>query len=259
LIALTLALASIATLAADDVWVIREDGVGPAKIGMTISQLNTVLGEKFAMPREKDDQACFDVQPTKHSHISFMIEDGRLSRVDVDAPGISTTEGIQVGDSEAKAQRVYGSRLKVEPHHSIDEGHYLTVRSRDGRYGTRFETEKGKIRVSVPAVKFYGLSVRKLAYWNNRTLFPERWSTQRAGQIHTRAAAGMFDSSSVGLIGHIGSRGIVNGVAVHDQLDAAVSLPPLRRIIGSYRLRFPEPPRGHQGPGHALFGQEIPH
>ena len=145
LIVLTLALASIGTLTADDVWVIREDGVGPAKVGMTLSQLNTVLGEKFAMPIEKDGQACFDVQSTKHPHVSFMIEDGHFSRVDVDAPGITTTEGVQVGDSEAKALRVYGPRLKVEPHHYIDDGHYLTVRSSNGRYGMRFETEKGKI------------------------------------------------------------------------------------------------------------------
>jgi hypothetical protein len=142
---LTLALASIAALAAADAWVVREDGVGPAKVGMTLSQLNTVLGEKFAMPIEKDGQACFAVQPTKHPNVSFMIEDGHLSRVDVDAPGITTTEGVQVGDSEAKALRVYGPRLKVEPHHYIDDGHYLTVRSSNGRYGIRIETEKGKI------------------------------------------------------------------------------------------------------------------
>jgi hypothetical protein len=150
-----LTLASIATLHADDVWVIREDGVGPAKIGMALSQLNTVLGEKFTKPSEKGEEgeggdACFYAKPTKHPHVSFMIENGQLARVDVDAPGICTMEGIQVGDSESKALRVYGTGLKVEPHQYIDEGHYLTIRSRDGRYGMRFETEKGKI------TSFYG-------------------------------------------------------------------------------------------------------
>jgi hypothetical protein len=145
-----LAFASIATLPADIAWVVREDGVGPAKVGMTLPQLNTALGEKFAMPTDEDGQGCFYVHPAKHSHISFMFLDGRLSRVDVDAPGISTTEGIQVGDFEAKALRVYGPRMKVEPHQYIDDGHYLTARSRDGRFGVRFETEKGKI------TQFYG-------------------------------------------------------------------------------------------------------
>ena len=73
---LMLALASIAVLAADDAWIVREDGIGPVKVGMTLPQLNAVLGQKFAMPAAKDDQSCFDVQPAKHPHVSFMIEDG---------------------------------------------------------------------------------------------------------------------------------------------------------------------------------------
>ncbi len=126
---------------------IRQDGVGPVTIGMTLPQLNAVLHETFSMPRNKDDQGCFYVKPTRHAHIAFMIEDAHLSRVDVDGPGISTAEGIQVGDSEERARRVYGARMKVEPHKYIEDGHYLTVRSTDGRYGIRFETEKGKIQM----------------------------------------------------------------------------------------------------------------
>jgi hypothetical protein len=141
-----IALFGMSMVQVDEDWVIREDGVGPVKIGMTVPELNTVLHQRFSMPKDKDEQACFYVKPTKHPHIAFMIEDGRLSRADVDGPGISTAEGIQVGDSEEHAHRVYGPRLKVEPHKYIDDGHYLTVRSTDGRYGIRFETEKGKIQ-----------------------------------------------------------------------------------------------------------------
>jgi hypothetical protein len=150
-----LVVANIATVHADDAWVIREDGVGPAKIGMTLPQLNAVLGEKFTKPSEKGEEgeggdACFYVNPSKRPHVSFMIENGRLARVDVNAPGIHTLEGIQVGDAESKVQRVYGARVKVEPHKYNDDGHYLTIPSRDGRYGMRFETDKGKITT------FYG-------------------------------------------------------------------------------------------------------
>ena len=35
--------------------------------------------------------------------------------------------------------------MKVTAHTYVDDGHYLTVRSSDGHYGVRFETEKGKI------------------------------------------------------------------------------------------------------------------
>jgi len=124
---------------------VRQDGVGPVKIDMKLSDLNTLLHEKFSMPENKDDQGCFYLNPTKHPHIAFMMEDGRLVRVDVDGPGVLTAQGIQVGDFEARALQVYGSGMKVQPQ-KYTEGHYLTVRSSSGRFGIRFETDKGKIQ-----------------------------------------------------------------------------------------------------------------
>jgi hypothetical protein len=129
-----------------DVWVVREDGVGPVKIGMSLPQLNAALHERFAMPEAKEDQGCFYVTSTKHPVVSFMIEDGVVVRVDVDGAGLSTAEGIEVGDSEARARKIYGSKMKVEPHqYTGPEGHYLTIRSENGKLGIRFETDKGKI------------------------------------------------------------------------------------------------------------------
>lgn len=127
---------------AGDGWVVRQDGIGPVKIGMTLSQLNAALHERFAMPESKEDQGCFYVTPTKHPQVSFMIENKRLVRLDVDKSGVATTKGVQVGDSEEHVKQVYGPRLKVEPHHYTD-GHYLTLRS--GDYGIRFETDQGKV------------------------------------------------------------------------------------------------------------------
>jgi hypothetical protein len=142
-----------------EVWVVRADGVGPVKIGMTLSQLNTALHEKFSIPESSDEQGCFFVNTPSHPGILFMIENGRLVRVDVVKPGVSTSEGIQVGDSEELAQKAYDTRLSVEPHaYSSKEGHYLTVRSAKGRYGIRVETDKGKITV------FYAGRFRAIHY-----------------------------------------------------------------------------------------------
>ena len=74
-----------------------------------------------------------------------MIEDRKLVRIDVSALGVATSSGIQVGDSESRARQAYGSRMKVTPHKYVDTGHYLTMRSTDGHYGIRFETDNGKI------------------------------------------------------------------------------------------------------------------
>ena len=129
-----------------DVWIVREDGIGPVKIGMKLRQLNSALQEKFEMPEDTSDQGCFYVTSTKHPAVKFMIEDGALSRIDVDRAGISTAEGVQVGDSEARVREVYGSRMKVEPSkYGGPRGHFLTIRSDSGGLGIRFETEKGKV------------------------------------------------------------------------------------------------------------------
>jgi hypothetical protein len=148
-IALVLAAAvtSSAFSGTNDRWIVRPDSFGPVKIGMTLEQVNAVLHENFSVPEHNEDQGCFYVAPKMHPHVAFMIENGRLVRIDVDTPDVPTPEGVQVGDSEQRAKNVYGTRLKIEPHaYTSDEGgHYLTVRSQDGRYGTRFETDGKKI------------------------------------------------------------------------------------------------------------------
>jgi hypothetical protein len=57
-----------------------------------------------------------------------MIENGKLSRIDVNKRGAMTDRGIRVGDTEAMVRKAYGSKLKTEPHaYTGDEGgHYLT-------------------------------------------------------------------------------------------------------------------------------------
>ncbi len=126
---------------------VRPDGVGPVKVGMTLDQLNMTLHEHFRMPVNNEDLGCFYVKPKSHPTLAFMIEDGHFVRVDVDEPGIATEKAVRVGDSEDQIKRAYGAEVNVEPSkYTGDEGgHYLTVRSTDGKYGIRFETEKRKI------------------------------------------------------------------------------------------------------------------
>jgi hypothetical protein len=125
---------------------VRSDGVGPLKVGMTIHQLRTALNENFSLPKDKDEQGCFYVNPSKHPKLNLMILGGRFARVDVDERGTLTSEGIQIGNTEAHAKRVYGHKLKITPHaYTAPEGHYLTVLSKHGAYGIRFETDHGKI------------------------------------------------------------------------------------------------------------------
>ena len=145
LILAVLPLLSLSTSLGDEVWVVGLDGVGPVRIGMTLAQLNKALDEKFETPAAKDQADCFYVTTSKPAKLLFMMLEGRVARIDVREPGIKTASGIQVGDSEAQARKVYGARLKVEPQKYVEHGHYLTVNSSDGRRGIRFEAAGGKI------------------------------------------------------------------------------------------------------------------
>jgi hypothetical protein len=143
---------------ADREWIVRDTGVGPAKIGMTLQQLNKALDENFSLQIAKDEQCSF-VFPSQHTNTGLMIVDGKFVRTEIDIRGVSTSAGIQVGDSEARVKKVYGSRVKVEPHaYDGPEWHYLTVRSEDGRYGIRFETDGIKV------VMFYAGTYKAIQY-----------------------------------------------------------------------------------------------
>jgi hypothetical protein len=88
-----------------------------------------------------------------------MIENAKLVRVDVIKRGVATAEGIQVGDSEERAVRIYGGRLKVETRAYLEEpAHFLTLKSGDGKYGIRFETDKDKVE------SFYGGTFEAIQY-----------------------------------------------------------------------------------------------
>ena len=146
---------------AADNWEFLPDGVGPIKVGMKLSELKADLHLSYSIEwaQDSDQKTCFYASLHSHSGISLMILNGRVARVDIDNRDTQTLEGIHNGDSERHALSVYGKRIKVTPHaYTGPEGHYLTVRAPDGRYGIRFETDKGTI------VRFYSGRVDAISY-----------------------------------------------------------------------------------------------
>ena len=126
-------------------WVLHEDGIGPVKIAMTKPQLNAALREKLSEEGESGSESCYYLASHKHPHIGFMMIDERLVRIDVNGANVPTPAGIRVGDSEAHVKKIYGPAVKIDAHQYIDDGHYLTVRSKNGKNGIRFETDKGRV------------------------------------------------------------------------------------------------------------------
>lgn len=144
-------------LQAQEPWVVRYEGLGPVRIGMSKARLTALLHEKL---KEADDgsDSCYYLESSKHPDLRFMMVDNKLARIDVEKRGVTASTGLRVGDTEKQTFSAYGSDLKVEPHKYIDDGHYLTSRSKSGRYGIRFESEKGKI------IAFYAGTFEAIQY-----------------------------------------------------------------------------------------------
>jgi hypothetical protein len=137
-------LTSATSVAAADL--VRPDGVGALRVGMTIPALERVLKQRIEVPKDPEDGHCFYAEPKAHPKLSLMIESGRLRRIDIREAGVATNDGIQVGDSVEKVKAKYGTRLKIEPHfYSGPEDKYLTVTFSSGRLATRFETHNDLI------------------------------------------------------------------------------------------------------------------
>jgi hypothetical protein len=132
--------------AAPKQWALRFDGAGPVKIGMSLDQLNATLSGSFSVPEDEEEKDCFYAESSQHPGIAFMIQDGRVTRIDVTKSTIATASGIRVGDAEERVKKAYGARIKVEAHaYTGPQGHYLTLYSHDRRFGMRFETDGQKV------------------------------------------------------------------------------------------------------------------
>ncbi len=122
---------------------ITMSGFGHARIGMTVPELERALGRKIDPPKDEEEVRCRYVEPEEiFEGVSFMLLQGRLARIDINSQSIRTLSGARVGDSQASVLSLYGRKLTVSPHkYAAPEGSYLTMFSRDSKYGIRFETD----------------------------------------------------------------------------------------------------------------------
>jgi hypothetical protein len=109
---------------------LRMDGIGSIRVGMTVDQAEQAAEIKLRVDKEFTE-ACryaFPVQGPRN--LAFMSSYGKIVRVDVSPDSrIKTVSGIGVGDTEADVLRVYGDRIKREPHPYLHEtGSYLVYR-----------------------------------------------------------------------------------------------------------------------------------
>lgn len=125
-------------------WVVRADGIGPLKVGVSLATASRTLGEELRVT----EAGCDHVNPTTMPDgILLMVIDDTVARVEVDSTGIRTAEGAQVGDSESRVLELYGARARIEPHkYTYPDGHYVVVTPpSDTLHRLIFETFKGRV------------------------------------------------------------------------------------------------------------------
>ena len=165
-----LLLASCATLpkqadnqveAAMGALVIRPDGIGPWKVGVSYAEISKTAPLELQYSSETTGSA--DEKPTGRGceyfvmaenwpGLGFMFEEDVLTRIDLFDPNGSeelpdpidavTENGVKIGESKAKVVTAYGASMEVTPHPYLDdEGSYLSVMpAGSSPHGIIFET-----------------------------------------------------------------------------------------------------------------------
>jgi hypothetical protein len=132
-------------------WTVTERGYGPLRAGMTLAEARSALGDSLSISAPSDS-ICDHVAPAfakgEDPSVDFMIEEGRIVRIEVGDSTVATAAGARVGDARTRIEALYKGRVRVQPHKYTD-GHYLIVPlgpGADSLFRLVFETdEKGKV------------------------------------------------------------------------------------------------------------------
>ncbi|GIL38315.1 hypothetical protein [Roseiterribacter gracilis] len=127
-------------------WRLTEDGAGPLRFGMTLTEVARIAGPLSS--REEQGSDCEHRVATRApKNLILMFNDERLVRIDVGQPDVHDDHGMHVGSKEDEILHTYRDRkIAVSPHPYLDEdGHYVTVFGRKPDRRLVFETEKGVV------------------------------------------------------------------------------------------------------------------
>ncbi|HEY7410278.1 MAG TPA: hypothetical protein VII13_06035 [Vicinamibacteria bacterium] len=128
---------------APEAWTVTPTGLGPVRVGMTVPEAQRVLGS--ALVALDPEAPCYHVRwDGGPPRVTFMVIDGRIARVNVDAAPTATSAGARVGDSEARVEALYPGQVAVTPHKYTD-GRYLTVTPAEDGHRIVFESDGERV------------------------------------------------------------------------------------------------------------------
>lgn len=130
-------LCNASALAAEPV--LSWDAYGVVQFGKRLSETEKSLGEKATA--DEGEEGCKYVHFKKFPKASFMVEDGIITRADVD-PGVPNSLGVSAGTPMDRVKKKY-PKVIVEPHHYDDAGFYLIFKNKKGKNAIVMEVGDG--------------------------------------------------------------------------------------------------------------------
>jgi hypothetical protein len=140
---------------------ISPEGLGPVKVGMSLSEAAAALGGPLSVNRQAGDGTCFTARPRGSGRgVSFLGTGNRLAHADVFGRSrIRMPEGAGIGTTERQVRSLYPGRVSSSRHVYVRGGRYLSVATADPGRLLIFETNaRGRVtRIragAVPEVRY---------------------------------------------------------------------------------------------------------
>ncbi|WP_293102267.1 hypothetical protein [Moorena sp. SIOASIH] len=126
------------------------NGIGPITVGMTVKEASQAGQVKLVQQTSGgEERGCLFYDPEGIENIGFMVTEGKIARVYISSPEISTLSGVKVGDNLEKVMSVYGKKIEIYPHVYVPGGKYalfVPTDSSDKNYRVMFEANaEGKV------------------------------------------------------------------------------------------------------------------
>jgi hypothetical protein len=130
-------------------WTVDERGLGPLRAGLALPQAGVVLKGAITIAEGEESNLCgYADWPTAPAGVFILVEQGIISRIEVDSASVPTSAGARVGDTEARIDSLYRGRVERQLHPYTD-GRYLIVRAPvaedAGDYRIVFETDGRRV------------------------------------------------------------------------------------------------------------------
>ncbi len=118
-------------------------GLGAMKFGMTPEDAAEAIETVWTGTPEADTESCFLLAPANGPNgVVVTVYNGRIERVDITNPTISTRSGAAVGSTETQLVELFGDKLQTTPYTdgSGNTIEFVPVDESDRDYRVTFET-----------------------------------------------------------------------------------------------------------------------